>query len=61
MDQLLEIAQQFAEIEEKLVPDTSEEEEEEYLRENFIDDSDADARFVAIAMSLWLDFIKSAQ
>jgi len=51
-DQLLEIAQQFAEIEEKLGPDTSEEEEEEYLRENFIDDSSVDARFVAIAMPL---------
>jgi len=42
-DQLLEIAQQFAGIEEKLGPDTSEEEEEENLRENFIEDSDAEA------------------
>ncbi|KAI0304175.1 hypothetical protein BC826DRAFT_215788 [Russula brevipes] len=42
-DQLLEIAQQFAAMEEQLGPDTSEEEEEENLRENFIDNSDAEA------------------
>ena len=48
-DQLLEIAQQFAAMEGQLGPDTSEEEEEEFLRENFIDDSDSDARFVAVA------------
>jgi len=41
-DQLLEIAQDFAELEEKLGPDTSEEEEEENLRENFIDNSDSE-------------------
>jgi len=37
-DQLLEIAQQFAALEDRLGPDTSEEEEEEKLWENFIDD-----------------------
>ncbi|KAI0004944.1 hypothetical protein BJV74DRAFT_315821 [Russula compacta] len=42
-DELLEIAQQFAEMEGQLGPDTSEEEEEEALRENFIDDGDAEA------------------
>lgn len=42
-DQLLEIAQQFAAIEVQLGPDTS---EEEILREDFIDDSEA--RFVAV-------------
>lgn len=47
-DELLEIAQQFAEMEGRLGPDTSEEEEEEALRENFIDDGDAEARFVAV-------------
>ncbi|KAI9507545.1 hypothetical protein F5148DRAFT_1203845 [Russula earlei] len=47
-DQLLEIAQRFAKIDEDLGPDTSEEEEEENLRENFIDDSDAEARFVSL-------------
>ncbi|KAH9077249.1 hypothetical protein EDB83DRAFT_2504476 [Lactarius deliciosus] len=39
-DQLLEIARQFAALEDRLGPDTSEEEEEEKLRENFIDDED---------------------
>jgi hypothetical protein len=48
-DQLLEIAQRFAAMEEQLGPDTSEEEEEENLRENFIDNGDAEARFVAVA------------
>jgi hypothetical protein len=48
-DQLLEIAQQFAVMEEQLGPDTSEEEEEENLRENFIDDGDSETRFVAVA------------
>jgi hypothetical protein len=48
-DQLLEIAQQFAVMEEQLGPGTSEEEEEENLRENFIDDGDSQARFVAVA------------
>ena len=48
-DQLLEIAQQFAAMEGQLGPDTSEEEEEENLRENFIDDGDSEARFVAVA------------
>jgi hypothetical protein len=47
-DQLLEIAGQFAAMEELLGPDTSEEEEEENLRENFIDDGDSEARFVAV-------------
>ena len=47
-DQLLEIAQQFAAMEGQLGPDTSEEEEEENLRENFIDDGDSEARFVAV-------------
>ncbi|KAI0284289.1 hypothetical protein BGY98DRAFT_948801 [Russula aff. rugulosa BPL654] len=42
-DQLLEIAQQFAAMEGQLGPDTSEEEEEENLRENFIDDGDSEA------------------
>jgi phage FluMu protein Com len=46
-DQLLEIAQQFAAMEGQLGPDTSEEEEEENLRENFIDDGNSEARFVA--------------
>jgi hypothetical protein len=49
-DQLLEIAQQFAAMEGELGPDTSEEEEEENLRETFIDDGDSEARFVA---ALW--------
>lgn len=49
-DQLLEIAQQFAAIEGRLGPDTSEEEEEENLRENFIDDGDGEARFVAVTV-----------
>jgi len=49
-DQLLEIAQRFAAMEEQLGPDTSEEEEEENLRENFIDDGDSEARFVAVAV-----------
>jgi hypothetical protein len=49
-DQLLEIAQQFVAMEGQLGPDTSEEEEEENLRENFIDDSDGEARFVAVAV-----------
>jgi hypothetical protein len=49
-DQLLEIAQQFAAMEGQLGPDTSEEEEEENLRENFIDDGDSEARFVAVAV-----------
>ena len=46
-DQLLEIARQFAALEDRLGPDTSEEEEEEKLRDNFIDDEDEDveARF----------------
>lgn len=48
-DQLLEIAQQFAAMERQLGPDTSEEEEEENLRENFIDDGDSEARFVDVA------------
>lgn len=48
-DQLLEIAQQFAAMEGQLGPDTSEEEEEETLREDFIDDGDFEARFVAVA------------
>lgn len=39
-DQLLEIAQRFAALEDRLGPDTSEEEEEEKLRDNFIDDED---------------------
>ncbi len=47
-DQLLEIAQQFAAMEGQLGPDTSEEEEEN-LREDFIDDGDSEARFVAVA------------
>lgn len=47
-DQLLEIAQQFAAMEGQLGPDTSEEEEEN-LREIFIDDGDSEARFVAVA------------
>jgi hypothetical protein len=49
-DQLLEIAQQFAAMEGQLGPDTSEEEEEENLRDNFIDDGDSEARFVAVAV-----------
>lgn len=48
-DQLLELAQQFAAMEGQLGPDTSEEEEEEKLRENFIDDGDTEARFVVVA------------
>ena len=45
-DQLLEIAQQFAALEDRLGPDTSDEEEEEKLRDNFIDDDDdVEARF----------------
>ncbi len=48
-DQLLEIAQQFAAMQGQLGPDTSEEEREEDLRENFIDDGDSKARFVAVA------------
>jgi len=44
-DQLLEIAQQFAAMEGRLGPETSEEEEEENLRENFIDDDEVEARF----------------
>ena len=48
-DQLLEIAQQFAAMEGQLGPDTSEEEDEENLREKFIDDGDSEARFVAVA------------
>lgn len=55
-DQLLEIAQQFAAIEGQLGPDTSEEEEEENLRENFIDDGDSQARFVAVAC--WPDIFR---
>ncbi|KAH9062770.1 hypothetical protein EDB87DRAFT_1605794 [Lactarius vividus] len=39
-DQLLEIAGEFAALEDRLGPDTSEEEEDERLRENFIDDED---------------------
>jgi hypothetical protein len=50
-DQLLEIAQRFATIEGQLGPDTSEEEEEENLRENFIDDGDSEDRFVVVAVS----------
>ena len=50
-DQLLEIAQRFAAMEEQLGPDTSEEEGEENLRENFIDDGDSETRFVAVAVS----------
>lgn len=49
-DQLLEIAQQFAAMDGQLGPDTSEEEEEENLRENFIDDGDGEARFVTVAV-----------
>jgi hypothetical protein len=49
-DQLLEIAQQFATMEGQLGPDTSEEEEEENLRENFVDDGDSEARFVGVAV-----------
>ncbi len=49
-DQLLAIAQQFAGMEWQLGPDTSEEEEEENLRENFIDDGDSEARFVAVTV-----------
>jgi hypothetical protein len=49
-DQLLEIARRFAAIEGQLGPDTSEEEEEENLRENFIDDGDSEDRFVAVAV-----------
>jgi hypothetical protein len=45
-DELLELAQQFAAMEVQLGPDTSEEEEEENLRENFLDDGDTEARFV---------------
>jgi Zinc finger, C3HC4 type (RING finger) len=48
-DQLLEIARHFAEMERRMGPDTSEEEEEEALRENFISDDDVEARFVATA------------
>ncbi|KAN0131380.1 hypothetical protein V8E53_010757 [Lactarius tabidus] len=39
-DQLLEIARQFAAMEDRLGPDTSDEEEEEKLRDNFINDDD---------------------
>jgi len=46
-DDLLELAQQFAAMEGQLGPDTSEEEEEENLRESFIDDGDTKTRFVA--------------
>ena len=46
-DELLELAQQFAAMEVQLGPDTSEEEEEENLRENFIDDGDTETRSVA--------------
>lgn len=49
-DQLLEIAQRFAAMEGQLGPDTSEEEEEENLRENFIDDGESEARFVAVTV-----------
>jgi hypothetical protein len=49
-DQLLEIAQQFAAMEGQLGPDTSEEEEEENLRENFIDDGSSEASSVAVAI-----------
>jgi hypothetical protein len=45
-DNLLELAQQFAAMEWELGPDTSEEEEEEKLREHFIDDGDTESRFV---------------
>lgn len=51
-DQLLEIAQQFATMEGQLGPDTSEEEEEENLRENFIDDGGSEARFVGVAAGM---------
>jgi hypothetical protein len=45
-DQLLEIARQFAAMEDRLGPDTSDEEEEEKLRDNFInDDDEVEARF----------------
>ena len=47
-DQLLKVAQRFAVMEGELGPDTSEEEEEEKLRETFIDDGDSEARFVAV-------------
>jgi hypothetical protein len=53
-DQLLEIAGQFAAIEGLLGPDTSEEEEEEKLWENFIDDGDSEARFVAVAVDRYI-------
>ncbi|KAI0251334.1 hypothetical protein BJV78DRAFT_481215 [Lactifluus subvellereus] len=46
-DQLLEIAQRFAEMEGRMGPDTSEEEEEETLRENLIDDDDVEASTVS--------------
>ena len=46
-DKLLELAQQFVAMEGQLGPDTSEEEEEENLRENFIDNDDTVARYVA--------------
>jgi hypothetical protein len=49
-DQLLEIDQRFAAMEEQLGPDSSEEEEEENLPERFIDDGDSEARFVAVAV-----------
>ena len=48
-DQLLEIARKFAAMEGQLGPDTSEEEEEEKLWENFIDYGDGEARFVGVA------------
>jgi zinc-RING finger domain len=51
-DQLLEIAQQFAAMEGQLGPDTSEEEKEENLRENFIDDGDNETRFVAVVVGI---------
>jgi len=52
-DELLEIAQQFAAMEGQLGPDTSEEEEEENLREDFMDDGDSEARFVAVTVARW--------
>ena len=49
-DQLLEIARRFAEMEGRIGPDTSEEEEEEALWANFIDDDDVGARFVSAVL-----------
>jgi len=43
-------------MEGQLGPDTSEEEEEEFLRENFIDDGDSDARFVAMALARYFRY-----